>query len=146
MSIGFTIRGAAATVIAFIAVSGRAAAQSPCRTPDWLGTRIVEQLTTFVTATSADYAIVRDSLRLPAAAANEVEVVGTDSLCAVAAAAYAADRRGVGAGLSGRVLVVKIKTAYVVFDPEFDNYPVAGQPKATVRIVFNSSWQPLARY
>jgi hypothetical protein len=65
----------------------------------------------------------------------------------VAAAAYSLDRQGVGAGLSGRVFVVKVKTSHcVVIDPDFGNYPVAGRPKASVTIVFDSTWQPLARY
>jgi hypothetical protein len=130
-----------------VAAASRAGAQSPCRSePAYLTTFLTQELTRYVTATSGDNAVVRDSLRLPPATANDVQLVANDSLCTVAATAYAADRQGIGAGLSSRVFVIKIKTVYVVYDPDFDNYPVVGNPKTLVSIVFNSNWQALARY
>jgi hypothetical protein len=81
-----------------------------------------------VTATDGDNAVSRDSLRLPRAAASDVKLITNDSLCAIAAAAYSADRKGTGSGLSGRVYVVKIKNTYVVHDPAYvpNPYILAG--------------------
>jgi len=147
MSICFDRRGVCILALGLLAVAGSdAGAQSACRPQNWLSTFMTEELTRYVTATGGDNAAVRDSLHLPAAAANAVQLVASDSLCALASAAYSLDRQGIGAGLSGQVHVVKIDTVYVVLDPDFDNQPVAGRPKASVTIVFNSSWQPLARY
>jgi hypothetical protein len=147
MSICFDRRGVFVLALGLLAVAGgNAGAQSACRPQNWLSTFMKEELTRYMTATGGDNAAVRDSLHLPTAAANDVQLVTSDSVCAVASAAYSLDRQGIGAGLSGQVHVVKVDTIYVVLDPDFDNQPVAGRPKASVTIVFNSSWQPLARY
>src|SRR5678816_3593015 len=90
-----------------------AGAQSACRPQNWLSTFMTEELTRYVTATGGDNAAVRDSLCLPAAAANAVQLVASDSLCAGASASDSLTRPGIGAGLSGQVHSVKIDTLYV---------------------------------
>ena len=147
MAICFDRRGMCVFALALVAVAApTASAQSACRPQNWLSTFMKDELTRYVTATGGDDAAVRDSLHLPTATANDVQLVTNDSLCAVASAAYAVDRQGIGAGLSGQVHLVRINNVYVVLDPEFDNQPIAGRPKASVTIVFNSNWQPVGRY
>ena len=119
-------------------------AQSACRGTDQRSADMIEQVRWYVTATGGDDAVSRGSLRLPVAAANEVELVTSDSLCAVAAAAYSADRQGIGSGLSGRVYVVKVKNTYVVHDPQY--VPNSAHPGGLICIVFDSNWQRLAMY
>jgi hypothetical protein len=132
-------RVVAATIVALgVSVpTSRGVAQSACRAADTRSADLIEQITAYVTATSGDDAVSRDSLHLPTAAATDVQLVTSDSVCALAAAAYNVDRQGSGTGLSGRVYVIKIQSTCVVHDPEYVYDPA--HPGGLVMIVFDAS-------
>jgi hypothetical protein len=145
---GLRLRFAVATgvvrVVSLTLAAEPSWAQSACRGADQRSADMIEQVRWYVTATDGDDAVSRDSLHLPIAAANEVKLVTSDSLCVVAAAAYKADRQGIGSGLSGRVYVVKVRNTYVVHDPQY--VPNPAHPGGLICIVFDSKWQRLAMY
>lgn len=63
---------------------------------------------------------MRDSLRIPYTAANQVTLVTRESVCQKARDAYAADRAGKGVGgNSGRVYVVAVGDTYAIVDPAY---------------------------
>jgi hypothetical protein len=112
------------------------AAQSACRSADSISVDLLEAVTRYATAISGDDAGVRQAVNLPNVAANQIALVQSDSLCAVASAAYQTGRRGTGQGYSGRVYVVKVGTYYVVLDPAY----YLTTPGVYIVDVFSPQW------
>lgn len=103
-------------------VPSRLQAQSPCigvAEFDSLGAYLLRKVATYTEPNHAAYDNARKDMGLPLAAANTLTVVTNSATCQKAAAAYAAKVSGIGGGLSGRVLVVKAGTTYVVLDPNY---------------------------
>ena len=113
-----------------------------CRT-DPAGAELVDQIAKYVTAKSGDAAVRRDSLRLPSGSREEIQLIGDQSFCAVAAAAYARELQDAGMRGSGRVYVIGISSTYVVHDPGFVPGPTDSHPTT---IVFDSAWRRLSSY
>lgn len=106
--------------LAVVAAADAAGAQA-CRPPDGRSVHYVNAMRTVATHTGAAYADTRAGLRLPAAAASDVAYVTDERVCRRAARAYraAAGTRADGVAPSGRVYVVRVGAAYVVWDPAF---------------------------
>jgi hypothetical protein len=141
---GNRVVAAAILALGLSVPTSRGVAQSACRAADARSADLIEQITTYVTANGGDDAVSRDSLHLPTGVAADVQLVTSDSVCALAAAAYNLDRQGSGTGLSGRVYVIKIQSTYVVHDPDYVYDPA--HPGGLVMIVFDANWQKKAMY
>jgi hypothetical protein len=88
---------------------------------------LIKWLEAYTSATSGDYLASRNVLKLPLAPANQLELVTHEATCKKARPIYeaAANTQG-GTGLSGRLYVVKVGTAFAVVDPDYHWGPDAG--------------------
>lgn len=80
----------------------------------------------------------RDSLRIPAvSSASAVVLITKEATCKSANTAYQAAATGARQTLSGRVYVVQVGTAYVVWDPDYVYNVASPSPQY---MVFDSRW------
>jgi hypothetical protein len=114
-----------------------------CRAADSTSALLISELGRYTSDTTGGNRAVRDSLKLPVLAANQLVLVTSESVCKKAKNAYQNDRAGTGgSGFTGRVYVVKIDTRYAVLDPGF-NY---GEPGNWTVLILDSHYQKLAVY
>ena len=114
---------AVCSLVALTAASPlRLPAQSPCiGVAEFvsLGMYLLRKTATMTAPSDSGYDKARQAMGLPRVAARDLAVVTDSATCRRAAAAYAARAGSKGGGLSGRVLVVKAGTSYVVLDPDY---------------------------
>lgn len=92
--------------------------QSVCRPADETSALLIRELGQYSSAVTGDNKIVRDSLRLPLVAANNLQLVSSETVCKKANTTYQATLGGLGGTpFSGRVYAVQIGTVYAVLDP-----------------------------
>lgn len=105
---------------------------------DSTGAYLLGKVRTLTAPRDTVYDAARRALGLPLVAAANVTLVTQSSICSKAAAAYAAKIAGAGGGLTGRVLVVKAGTMYVVLDP---NYYLLASNKQYRHMVMDSKFK-----
>jgi len=99
---------------------------------------MIEMIKTYALATDSVGRAAADSLGIPAvASASAIQLVTKGSTCVAASAAYQAAANGGRQTLSGRVYVVQVGTAFVVWDPQ---YRYSTSADLDVYMVFTAKW------
>jgi len=127
-------------IIALVAGSsaGDAHAQTVCRAADDSSFDMIEMIKTYALATDSVGTAAADSLGIPAvASASAIQLITKESICRSANAAYQAVASGARQTLSGRVYVVQVGTAFVVWDPR---YRYRTSADFDVYMVFTAKW------
>jgi hypothetical protein len=117
----------------------RVSAQTVCRAADDSSFDLIEMIRTYALATDSIGKATADSLGIPAvASAASIRLVTRESVCRSANSAYQAAATGARQTLSGRVYVVQVGSAYVVWDPQY-RYSTSAPP-LDVYMSFTSKW------
>jgi hypothetical protein len=141
---------AKAKVLAYLAFGlvmafpSQVSSQSTCRGADSLGGKFRGQIARYSAPVRPDERVVRDSLRLGAAAASTVVLVSDEAVCRKANTAYQNAVAGPGGSpFSGRVYVVKSGTTYAVLDPDFH---VDNRTDNWIIVIMDSKYKKLSLF
>ena len=106
--------------VAFILIGASSAAGQVCRPLDRDGRQFQYMMGTYSggNAGTAE-GVTRESLRLAAVPASQVNLVTQAATCKKANAAYQSELAGAGTGFSNQVYVLQIGDTYAVADPDF---------------------------
>lgn len=109
-----------------------------CRAADDSSSYLTEMIKQYALAVDSEWVAARDGLGIPGvASAKDIQLVTTEAICKSANAAYQAVAKGARQTLTGRVYVLRVGPAFVVwdpgyrYDPTFDKY---------VHMVFSPRW------
>lgn len=118
-----------AVLVCVVVSADNAQAQTVCIPPsqaDSLDLYLVDKVSAYTEPIDASYEESRVALKLPVVARTQLQVITQETTCKRLRDAYAAKVAGVGSGLSGRVLALKVGTVYVVLDPSYRDNPSFG--------------------
>ena len=134
-------------ILAFLVLplGGTPSAPPPpvCKAADATSAHLIQYLTGIATGTDVPYTTMRDSLHVPAVAANQISLITQENTCKKAAATY--DARIVswgGTAKTRQIYVVRVGSTYAAFDPTESTIGSEWRPLIlmTNQYVFISSW------
>ena len=109
-----------------------------CRAADDSSHDLTEMIRQYALAVDSEWVAARDSLGIPGvASARDIQLVTTEAICKSANAAYQAVVTGTRQTLTGRVYVLRVGTAFVVWDPGYRYDPTFDKE---VYMVFSPRW------
>jgi hypothetical protein len=118
--------------------SAATASAQTCRAADDSSFDMIEMIKTYALASDSIGKATADSLGIPAvASASAIQLITKEATCRSANTAYQAVATGARQTLSGRVYVVQVGAAYVVWDPQ---YRYSTSADLDVYVAFTSKW------